>query len=256
MSRSVAEAALCACRAALRLCRGEYEELLRETALFAVDGGDGPTTPADAPTSGRSPHETGDTVRATVRAFIVGGITTTPAGGSGSGGSGGTADPATVSPEKVAATGHGRGNEALPVAVADGGSVADPAATWRAAEVVWVGAASLNLFLQENYSGPELEPERRDGVGAWLAEKMGLCCSGASAAQDAANFALACDGELPYPKTGLPGSLVMARTILSALSSVSTPAATTGEAAAMVSASGGRASPWGSPGNTDAIDVP
>ncbi|CAN0303404.1 unnamed protein product, partial [Laminaria digitata] len=106
------------------------------------------------------------------------------------------------------------------------------AAVWRAAEATWAGAAALSIFFQENYSGPELGPDRKDGVGAFLAERaLGFGFSGdvvavvaaadrsvsstavgavearavavtAAGAQDLANVALACDGELPYPKSG------------------------------------------------------
>ena len=53
MSPEAAEAALTACRAALRLCRGEYEEILRGTAVFS----EGPKS---------------SSLAARVRAFVVG----------------------------------------------------------------------------------------------------------------------------------------------------------------------------------------
>ncbi|CAN0039815.1 unnamed protein product [Hapterophycus canaliculatus] len=184
MPPPVAEPALSACRAALRLCRGEYEELLRETALFS-------TPPGQA----KGGTGSSSNIQESVRAFVVGG----------------------------------------------GGNPA--AAVWRAAEATWAGAAALNLFLQENYTGPELGTERTEAITAWFSKRLmgtygggggggavaeggvggGSAGDGAGgAAQDLANIALACDGELPYPRSSLPGSLVAARTILTAVAGTRT----------------------------------
>ena len=207
-----AEAALSACRAALHLCRGEYEELLRGTALFSpaltLVGGGG--RGAAAVGGG------GAGLRARVRSFVLG--SSGSSGGGGSSGTSGTSD---------SASGDG---------TVDG--VTASAAVWRAAEATWAGAAALSLFFQENYSGPELGCDRKDGIGAFLAERaLGFGSSGdgvasaevvtepvaagvgvaAAGAQDLANVALACDGELPYPKSGLAASLLTARIVLAAV---------------------------------------
>ena len=220
MPPPAAAAALSACRAALRLCRGEYEDLLRSTALFS--------RPPPIPTSsagGATTEAVGGgeaDLRARVVSFVVGssdGCGKSDNSSSG-GSSGGSVDNATANTN---------------------------AAVWRAAEATWAGAAALSLFFQENYSGPELGRDRQDGVGAFLAERAlgfdgmsggvvvaaaasrgpgstGTTASetaavavAAAGAQDLANVALACDGELPYPKSGLAASLLTARVILAAV---------------------------------------
>lgn len=196
----VVDAALGACRAALQLCRGEYEELIRETALFSSFS----SPPAER--SGDCVDGAGgDVVKTCVRAFVT----------------------------------HTQGVNSGDVNVADDANTA--AAIWRAAEAMWAGAAALSLFLQENYSGPELGTERKGKLDAWFgqiiqgsgqngAETSGaIAPSGASAGivatrgegQELANMALACDGELPYPQSGLAGALFLGRTILKTLVDVS-----------------------------------
>ncbi|CAM9305482.1 unnamed protein product [Pylaiella littoralis] len=192
-SRATVEAAHTACRAALRLCRGEYEELLRGTALFSGSG-------QDQQDAGDNSSSSSNDLRARVKAFVVGDAS-----------DGGI----------------------------DGGCPA--AAVWRAAEAAWAGAAALSLFLQENYAGPELGADRTDAIDAWTLKVLtstyvsvgglgaeaggsggGVACSAESAARDLANIALACDGELPYPRSTLAGSLVAARTILTAVAGTGT----------------------------------
>ncbi|CAM9648991.1 unnamed protein product, partial [Ectocarpus sp. 8 AP-2014] len=216
MSPAAARAALDACRAALRLCRGEYEDLLRETALFSADG-----CTSDGGSGGSG------SIDARVRAFVVGG------GGSNS-------DTPLAEDE-----GHGQADAAATGAAGGGGDgrrgCPGAAAVWRAAEAAWVGAAALCLFLQENYAGPELGADRTEAIGAWCSDVLvgtyggvggvgeegaaghgGGGDGGGGVAQDLANIALTCDGELPYPQSSLPGSLVLARTILMAVAGTCT----------------------------------
>lgn len=215
MSRSVAEAALSACRAALRLCRGEYEQLLRETAVFSCCSSSNSTPLAETLSTGDATE--GDNFSAHLRAFVVG---TTgdqiPA----------RACDAPALPAAAVANGSNSLTHSAPVPSAATGDQA--VAVWRAAEAMWAGAAALNIFLQENCAGPELGPDRKKALDAWFAEEVldlgsrsgaeGRVTGGSAAgAQDVANLALACDGELPYPKSGLAGSLLTARVILAAL---------------------------------------
>ncbi|CAM9615153.1 unnamed protein product [Ectocarpus fasciculatus] len=209
MSPTAARAALDACRAALRLCRGEYEDLLRETPLFSEDGGGG----------GGGGGGSSRSIDARVRAFVVGGSSSsnTPlAEGEGDR----QADAAATGAAAAAAAAGGGG---------DGGRGCPAAAVWRAAEAAWAGAAALCLFLQENYAGPELGADRTEAICSWCSDVLvgtygggtgGVGegdAAGRGGAQDLANIALTCDGELPYPQSSLPGSLVLARTILMAV---------------------------------------
>ncbi|CAM9683144.1 unnamed protein product [Ectocarpus sp. 4 AP-2014] len=239
----VARAALDACRAALRLCRGEYEDLLRETALFSADGctgggGDGSRS-----------------IDARVRVFVVG-------RGGGSNSNTPLAEDEGHRQADAAATGaagdRGDGRRGCPAA----------AAVWRAAEAAWAGAAALCLFLQENYAGPELGADRTEAICAWCSDVLvgtyagagGLGEEGAAArgeggaaaaaggvAQDLANIALTCDGELPYPQSSLPGSLVLSRTILMAVAGTGTGRHNTPGHTAPTAASPERESPVWSP---------
>ena len=232
MSPPVAEAAFSACRAALLLCTGDYEKLLRETALFSpctVSLAAGSSSGAVQGDPG-NPAADGD-VRARVRSFVLG-----VEGGN-------MVDETTVAsevcesfdPVAVDATNSvGASSNVAEESLANHGAKtdtcgrndgkttpgADAAAMWRAAEVMWAGAAALSLFWQENYSGPELGPERLSSLEVFFTEKCAPLCgreAGGGSAQDAANVALACDGELPYPNSSLAGSLLLARVILSSL---------------------------------------
>jgi hypothetical protein len=92
------------------------------------------------------------------------------------------------------------------------GEAAVEAQAWRRAELNWLGAAALNLFLQSNYTGPELSSSVVDSVNEWLASRLGLASPTA-----AANSFLSVDGELPYPRSTLPGALLFARVLLAVL---------------------------------------
>lgn len=227
MSPQVAEAASSACRAALLLCRGEYEQLLQETPLFTLQPGSTTAAVEDSGSSGVAHKDP----RVSVRSFVVGGVGHNKGAhvsSASDGDSRESCDPisavantagasSTTSGEPVA-----NGREININCRGDGGKEAplgrDEAAVWRAAEAMWVGAAALSLFWQENYSGPELGPERLSHVDAFFAGNvvLGVEAAGVSM-QDAVNIALACDGELPYPKSGLTGSLLAARMILTTL---------------------------------------
>lgn len=246
MPPAAARAALDACRAALRLCRGEYEDLLRETALLSADGctgGGGGSRSIDA----------------RVRAFVVGG-----GGGSNS------------NTPLVEDEGH---RQADATATGATGGVGDgrrgcpaAAAVWRAAEAAWAGAAALCLFLQENYAGPELGADRTEAICAWCSDVLvgtyggasgvgeeGAAGRGAGAgaegvAQDLANIALTCDGELPYPQSSLPGSLVLARTILMAVAGTGTGRHNTpGHAAPTAASPESEAPVWSPDGFSSAV---
>eukprot|EP00953_Heterococcus_sp_UTEX-ZZ885_P025586 13913-Heterococcus_DN1.PRE.2 len=93
-----------------------------------------------------------------------------------------------------------------------GEAAAAEAQAWRRAELNWLGAAALNLFLQSNYTGPELSSTAVDSVNEWLASRLGLANPTA-----AANSFLSVDGELPYPRSTLPGALLFARVLLAVL---------------------------------------
>ncbi|CBJ32334.1 conserved unknown protein [Ectocarpus siliculosus] len=241
MPPAVARAALDACRAALRLCRGEYEDLLRETALFSADG-----CTSDGGGGSRS-------IDACVRAFVVGG--------------GGGSNSNTPLAEDEA---HRRADAAATGAAGGGGDgrrgCPGAAAVWRAAEAAWAGAAALCLFLQENYAGPELGADRTEAICAWCADVLvgtyggggggvgeegaagrGGGGGGGGVAQDLANIALTCDGELPYPQSSLPGSLVLARTILMAVAGTGTGRRNTPGHTAPTAASPEREAPVWSP---------
>lgn len=225
---AAAKAALSACRAALRLCRGEYEELLQETALFRLSG----TVTAAAADASPRVDEAGNAdsqttierhIRALVTTFVVG------------------------TDSKLSSESGDRSQEERPPVIANStagevstasvGAGTDPA-VWRAAEAMWAGAAALSLFFQENYTGPELGPARIKNLEIWFARRLGLSTSPtesgaesdpteerkdrgeiapAGRSQDCVNVALSCDGELPYPKSGIPGSLLTARRILAFL---------------------------------------
>jgi tetratricopeptide (TPR) repeat protein len=80
-------------------------------------------------------------------------------------------------------------------------------ASWRAAEALWTGAAALNIFVQSNYTGPELREEDVKAVisSLVLAEEQGSASI------------LSIDGELPYPRSSHPSALVIACAILDSL---------------------------------------
>ncbi|CAM9709844.1 unnamed protein product, partial [Ectocarpus sp. 13 AM-2016] len=249
MPPAVARAALDACRAALRLCRGEYEDLLRGTALFSVNG-----CTSDGGGGSRS-------IDARVRAFVVGG--------------GGGSDSNTPLVEDE---GHRQADAAATGAALGGGDerrgCPAAAAGWRAAEAAWAGAAALSLFLQENYAGPELGADRTEAVCAWCSDVLvgtyggagGVGEEGAAGrggrggaggvAQDLANIALTCDGELPYPQSSLPGSLVLARTILMAIAGTGTGRHNTPGHAARTAASPEREAPVWSPSGFSSAVLP
>ncbi|CAB1114425.1 unnamed protein product [Ectocarpus sp. CCAP 1310/34] len=249
MPPAVARAALDACRAALRLCRGEYEDLLRETALFSADG-----CTSDGGGGSRS-------IDARVRAFVVGG-----------GGGGGSHSNTPLAEDE----GHRQADAAATVAAGSGGDgrrgCSAAAAVWRAAEAAWVGAAALCLFLQENYAGPELGADRTEAICAWCSDILvgtyggagGVGEEGAAGrgggggaggvAQDLGNIALTCDGELPYPQSSIPGSLVLARTILMAVAGTGTGRHNTPGHAAPTAASPEREAPvWSPDGFSSAV---
>lgn len=74
--------------------------------------------------------------------------------------------------------------------------------------MLWVGAASLNLYLQANYTGPAFEESA-------ISEILSLFHSNFSQ-PTMLNF-LTVDGELPYRKSLFPELLVLARSVLEAL---------------------------------------
>lgn len=89
---------------------------------------------------------------------------------------------------------------------------------WKVAEVMWVGAAALHIFLQSNYTGPELSASKVDEVGIWLAAQLGLSSGSSSdACNSTATSYLSVDGELPYFKSTLPSCLLLARIIFAVL---------------------------------------
>ncbi|CAM9262869.1 unnamed protein product [Chrysoparadoxa australica] len=95
---------------------------------------------------------------------------------------------------------------------------------WRAAEAMWVGAALLNLYLQANYTGPELEVEVSSACAEFVGriarsqqEGEAVESTGSSGAGAVATSKLAVDGELCFPRSELPGCLLLARLLLSAL---------------------------------------
>lgn len=259
-----AKAALSACRAALRLCRAEYEELLRETALFSSTSAS-PTVTAAFEKKGETTLSSGaeKNIRAYVTGFVVAGNiiddSDPPAISAAEAVNGGgvlnsrhdgaiLSQPPPPLPPATIATGLSGSSAAISGGEGGSGSKVTTS-VWRAAEAMWAGAAALGLFLQENYSGPELGESCRHGIDAWFTETImgadggsdgngsgdvdvGMGESGdtpraTSTVRNLANVALACDGELPYPRSNLVGSLLLARTILTALARATKTAATT-----------------------------
>ncbi len=88
----------------------------------------------------------------------------------------------------------------------------------RAAECMWMAVCSLNLFLQANYTGPQLSDGDDAELDKLLITFFGLKNNLPSVRW--ANGALAVDGELPYPRSQHPVTLVFARVILGALSGI------------------------------------
>lgn len=211
LSRKTAEAALSACRAALRLARGEYEALLRETKLFAPSISEISVENETSPMRPNPDHSTAAatgtarSLRSRVESFVV--------------------DSGDIEPQaRCSLTARDANGSTGDYPTGNG----DTASVWRAAEAMWSGAAALGLFFQENYTGPELEASCREGLDAWLSQKVGLEGSPAGGhggelpaesdvAREAANLALACDGELVYPRSSLVTSLLMAREILASV---------------------------------------
>lgn len=223
LGREVAEAARRACLAALGLARGEFEEVLRGTELFALEF---PSLRVNGPGSSQPKTDRATAasrgLRDRLKRFVLGDAPVTtresplpPTHQAGAP----PADPTTGSPVDL-------GGGAF-----QGMSGKDPI-VWRAAEAMWSAAAALGLFFQENYTGPELGLERTEGLNRWFSLKLGLGGEPGGdkgdgsppperLAQEAANLALACDGELVYPRSSIPASLLVARVILGTLASPS-----------------------------------
>jgi hypothetical protein len=108
--------------------------------------------------------------------------------------------------------------------------------TLRCGELLLVGIASLNLFLQANYTGPDLQDREIPQVGVFL-----LPPSPQEAGDAAADSApetvsppssssssqclpmLSVDGETPYPGSSGPQLLLLARVVLSTLADPTLP---------------------------------
>ncbi len=88
----------------------------------------------------------------------------------------------------------------------------------RAAECMWLAVCCLNLFLQANYTGPQLSDGDAIELDDLIFTYFGLKNNPLLVSW--ANDALAVDGELPYPRSQHPVALVFARVILAALSGV------------------------------------
>ncbi len=88
----------------------------------------------------------------------------------------------------------------------------------RAAECMWLAVCCLNLFLQANYTGPQLSDDDAVELDDLLITFFGL--KNKPPLMNWANHALAVDGELPYPRSQHPAALVFARVILGALGGV------------------------------------
>ncbi|CAM9714052.1 unnamed protein product, partial [Discosporangium mesarthrocarpum] len=223
-SPAAASAATSACLAAVKLCRGDFQEVLKESEFLY-----------DSPAEAAAPFAAGGAragadpaigcLRSRVVTFILaGGEVTDQQGEQTQQASGAT----------EAAAGVSQGNNP---------------ALWRSAEVLWAAAAALNLFLQQNYTGPELGEEAVKSLEEWFMGKLGMDKAGACmgkapvheeghekgfpnnpntrgggqvskgvlTAQALANVALSCDGELPYPLGGMSVMLLLSRTIFVAL---------------------------------------
>ncbi|CAM9308613.1 unnamed protein product, partial [Choristocarpus tenellus] len=234
LSPALSKDAHSACIAARRLCNGEFEELLRETELFTTII---PVTSVTKITT--SPvDDTAGTIfkdlQTRVAIYIAG-----------------ESDDENNQELLRQMQGNKGGGEGANVNETTRDDRTP--SIWRAAETLWVGAAALNLFLQQNYTGPELGEEETEDLEEWLSGKLGVpatamitptpstahateyaagdeatptltapaCVEGrakrAITARDLANVTMACDGELPYPHSGLVLALLVARVILSAL---------------------------------------
>ncbi len=88
----------------------------------------------------------------------------------------------------------------------------------RAAECMWLAVCCLNLFLQANYTGPQLSDGDAIELDDMLFTYFGL--KNNPLRMSWANDTLAVSGELPYPRSQHPVALVFARVILAALSGV------------------------------------